>query len=256
MTKILKFKEHENWYNLAENLIEGIINPPILESSENEEEISSILKNLQKDLNFNIKLIFTFGTGIASMYPIVLSLIKNQNLKVDLTTENIVLLTLTSVVILALETQKDMSVSKEDAKTLLTELKLRGIGNGIVKKMVNCLKSLDNIVSLLFKNTPNVIRSLVDMFAYTSLLIPTMNALTSIVNQYEWTMDTIIGNVSAMGVGVVTFLAKNGFDYLVKKLKKKVDVNPELDNLSDVEGDEVGDVENFDVGNAKLIREQ
>ena len=81
MTKILKFKEHENWYNLAENLIEGIINPPILESSENEEEISSILKNLQKDLNFNIKLIFTFGTGIASMYPIVLSLIKNQNLK-------------------------------------------------------------------------------------------------------------------------------------------------------------------------------
>ena len=145
MTKILKFKEHENWYNLAENLIEGIINPPILESTENEQEISSILKNLQTDLNFNIKLIFTFGTGIASMYPIVLSLIKNQNLKVDLTTENIVLLTLTSVVILALETQKDMNVSKEDAKTLLTELKLRGIGNGIVKKMVKCLKSLDNL---------------------------------------------------------------------------------------------------------------
>lgn len=256
MTKILKFKEHENWYNLAENLIEGIINPPILESTENEEEISSILKNLQKDLNFNIKLIFTFGTGIASMYPIVLGLIKNQNLKVDLTTENIVLLTLTSVVILALETQKDMDLSKEDVKTLLTELKLRGIGNGIVKKMVNCLKSLGNVVGLLFKNTPNVIRSLVDMFAYTSLLIPTMNALSTIVNQYDWTMDTIIGNLSSLGIGILTFLAKNGFDYLVNKLKKKVKLNPELDKMSKTGNVEVGDVEDYDVGNSKLIREQ
>jgi hypothetical protein len=256
MTKILKFKEHENWYNLAENLIEGIINPPLLESTENEEEISSILKNLQKDLNFNIKLIFTFGTGIASMYPIVLSLIENQNLKVDLTTENIVLLTLTSVVILALETQKDMDLSKEDAKTLLTELKLRGIGNGIVKKMVNCLKSLGNVVGLLFKNTPKVIRNLVDMFAYTSLLIPTMNALSSIVNDYGWTMDTIIGNLSSLGIGILTFLAKNGFDYLVNKLKKKVKLNPELDKMSKTDNVEVGDVEDYDAGNAKLIREQ
>jgi len=256
MTKILKFKEHQNWYNIAENLIDGIINPPLLESTENQEEIISILKNLQRDLNFNTKLIFTFGTGIASMYPIVLSLIENQNLKVDLTTENIVLLTLTSVVILALETEKDMDLSKEDAKTLLTELKLRGIGNGIVKKMVNCLKSLGNVMGLLFKNTPKVVRNLVDMFGYTSLLIPTMNALSSIINDYGWTMDTIIGNLSSLGVGILTFLAKNGFDYLVNKLKKKVKLNPELDKMSKTGNAEVGDVEDYDAGNAKLIREQ
>jgi hypothetical protein len=256
MTKILKFKEHQSWYNIAENLIDGIINPPLLESTENQEEVISILKNLQRDLNFNTKLIFTFGTGIASMYPIVLSLIENQNLKVDLTTENIVLLTLTSVVILALETEKDMDLSKEDAKTLLTELKLRGIGNGIVKKMVNCLKSLGNVMGLLFKNTPKVVRNLVDMFGYTSLLIPTMNALSSIINDYGWTMDTIIGNLSSLGIGILTFLAKNGFDYLVNKLKKKVELNPELDKMSKTGNVEVGDVEDYDAGNAKLIREQ
>jgi hypothetical protein len=52
------------------NLISDI-ESQIFRGTENEEEISSILKNLQKDLNFNIKLIFTFGTGIASMYPIL-----------------------------------------------------------------------------------------------------------------------------------------------------------------------------------------
>jgi len=256
MSKILKFSEHQNWYKIAENLINGIINPPLLESSENQEEIFSILKNFQKDLKFNIKLILTFGMGITSMYPIVFGLIKNQNLKVDLSYENIVLLTLTSIVILAMKTNKDIEISKEDVKTLLTELKLRGIGNGIVKKIIKCLNSLGNVVVLLFKNTPKVIRNLLDMFAYTSLLIPTMNALSAIINDYNWTIDTTIGNLYSLGIGISTFLSKNGLDYLVNKLKKKIKINPELNKLSDITNGEVGDVENFDAGSAKLIREQ
>jgi hypothetical protein len=231
MTKIFKFEDYKRWSELAESFLESIINPPLLESNDSEEEILSILKNLQKDLKFNVKLIFTFGTGIASMYPIVQNLIQNQSLKIDMTTENIALLTLTSVCILSLEIDKDPRVSKDDIKNLLTELKLRGIGNGIVKKMVNTFKSLGNLFKILFDNTSKTIRNVIEMFAYTSLLIPTMNALSSIVSEYNWTMDSVIGNLSSLGVGILTFLGKNGWDYLSKKLKKKTELNPDLDDL-------------------------
>jgi hypothetical protein len=256
MTQIFKFKEHIQWYELAENFLDNIINPQVFESSENSDGVMSILKNLQRDLKFNIKLIFTFGTGIASMYPIVLNLIQNQNLKIELSQENISLLTLTSVVILALESENDYEISKEEVKSLLTELKLRGIGNGVVKKMVSSLKSIGNLLSILFKNTSKTIRNLIDMFAYTSILIPTMNALNSIISDYNWNMDTIIGNLSSLGVGLFAFLAKNGWDYLVTKLKRKTEINPELDNLVGKQDVDDGGIEDLFSGDTKLIREQ
>ena len=256
MSKILKFVDYQQRSELTHRFIESILNPPIMESTENEEGIISILKNLQKDLNFNTKLIFTFGTGIASMYPIVLNLIKNQNLKIDTTPENVVLLTLTSVVILALEIEKDTDISKDEVKFLLNELKLRGIGNGIVKKMVASFKSIGNLVTILFKNTSRTVRHLIDMFGYTALLIPTMNALSSIVSDYNWTMDTLIGNLSSLGVGVLTFLAKNGWDYLVKKLKKKTEINPDIDKIK-VKGEEEVDFgSDFYPTDSSLIKEQ
>lgn len=256
MAKILKFNDYQQSSELTHRFLDSIINPPIMESNENEEGIITILKNLQKDLNFNIKLIFTFGTGIASMYPIVLNLIKNQNLKIDTTPENVVLLTLTSVVILGLETEKNIEISKDEVKFLLNELKLRGIGNGIVKKMVSSFKSIGNLLTILFKNTSTTIRHLIDMFGYTSILIPTMNALSSIITDYNWTMDTIIGNLSSLGVGVLTFLAKNGWDYLVKKLKKKTKLNPDIDNIK-IKGEKEVDFGNdFYPTDSTLIKEQ
>lgn len=256
MAQIFRFKEHNKWFQIAEDFLESIINPSLNESSENDVQINSILKNLQSDLKFNVKLIFTFGTGIASMCPIVLNLIKNQNLKIDLTQESVALLTLTSVVILALEIEKDSEISKDDVKSLLTELKLRGIGNGIVKKMVSAFRSIGNLLQLLFRNTSRTIRSLIDMFAYTSILIPTMNAINSIISDYNWSMDTVIGNLSSLGVGLLTFLAKNGWDYLSKRLKKKTKINPELDDLvknQDLDDDGLEDLFSADT---KLIKEQ
>jgi len=256
MTKIFKFKEHEKWHEIASDFIEDVLNPTLHESSNNDENIISILKNLQKDLKFNIKLIFTFGTGIASMYPIVMNLIQNQKLKVDLTEENISLLTLTSVVILALETERDSDITKEEVKNLLTELKLRGIGNGIVKKMVNSFKSIGNLLSILFKNTSKTVRNLIDMFAYTALLIPTMNAINTIISDYNWSMDTIIGNLTSLGTGVLTFLAKNGWDYLVKKLQKKTDLNPDIEDIEDLPKTDYGNSKDNLKLNTELINEQ
>jgi hypothetical protein len=92
------------------------------------------------------------------------------------------------------------------------------------------------------------------MFGYTSILIPTMNALSSIISDYNWTMDTIIGNLSSLGVGVLTFLAKNGWDYLVKRLKSKTEINPDIDKI-DVDNSVVKGNDSMP-SNAKMINEQ
>ena len=271
MSKVLKFQQHSESIKIAEELIETITNPQINESSESDvpsdDHIKKILKSFQKDLSFNYGLVFTFGAGIKALYPIVDSLIRNGNLKIETNVESIVLLTVAGLAVVYLEEIRNKTgdekipcpdcktigkdkldcdlcdgkgcqycgdcpacggegyiksvVTKEDARTILEELKLRGIGNGIVKKLVSSLHAIKNIVKTIFKNTPYVISSFMEMFGYTSILIPTMNAISSMIGKYHFTMDNLATNFLSIGVGITTILARSGYNYLMKKLKKK-----------------------------------
>jgi hypothetical protein len=172
--KVLKFNNYSKNLDMAEYFIYCLKNPNI---SENNESYKSILNKLCNDLKFNFGLITTFGTGIGLMYPIVETLIRKSKLSVELTPENIVLLTITSLSIIYLEESDKIKEDKilcskcdgsgyttcdskncegceicdleeecescmgkgylikseieSDIKSLLEELKLRGIGNGI-----------------------------------------------------------------------------------------------------------------------------
>lgn len=229
--KVLKFKEYTKFDTMAEELIEMLSNPPINEDKNQDSGWKQILNKVFSDLGLNFALITTFGTGIAAMFPIVVELIENNNLNLDSTKENMLLLTITAVAITYLEERKnkttkvqiDMSDQeiKENAQSLLAELKLRGIGNGIVKKVVKSFQAIGNLIKIVFKNVNNVINGFVDMFAYTSLLLPCMNVLASFIDKYSLNLDTLQGNFLSIGVGVLTIISKNGIDYMIKKLGDK-----------------------------------
>ena len=281
--KVLSYKQ----YQMAEDLANFIANPIINESDDKDTQIDSILKKLSNDLRFNYGLVFTFGVGVRAMYPIVEGLIKNGVLKVEPTMENIVLVSIAALTITYLEESKNKVgdpevpcdckskskdckncggtgmiksvVTKQDARTILEELKLRGIGNGIIKKMVECFKFLGTILKDLFKNTPYIINGLIDMLAYTSILIPTMNAISAIIGKYDLTMSTLIGNSAAIALGISTFLAKYGFDWLIKKFKNKFGFNTKgLDIPTAVRPYDIVDSDTDEeiLGNNKLIKEQ
>lgn len=273
MRKIMKFQDYQKTSQIAEEFLEKIINPTMNESNLNDDMVKDILKKLQNDLKFNFGLVFSFGTGIGLMYPIVLNLIKNSKLSVELTPENIVLLTLTTLCICYLEDNKNISgledivcpdcdgsvecptcngtgelkskVNKQDARKLLTELQLRGIGNGIVKKMVKCFDSISKLLRSIFRNSEVVVKTLLDMFAYTSLLIPTLNAINWLTSQNSYTIDNLGGNLLSIGVAIIAFLSKYGFNYLVDKIKanlpnKKTIGSQEIkDGQSDLEGNQL-----------------
>ena len=296
MSKILKYNQHKESLKMAEELIEMIINPKLNESVD-DSYIQNILKSLSRDLKFNYSLVFTFGAGIKVMYPVVENLIKNGNLKVDLNPESIVLLTIAALSITYLEEKNNKSgddvvecpdcdalgyigeeedgseeeckscngsgafkseVTKADARTILEELKLRGFGNGIVKKLVSCFESIGNLFKTIFKNTPYIISGFLDMFAYTTILIPSMNSISWMIDKYDFNIETLPMNFLSIGVGVSTFLAKNGFNYLVNKLKDKlhIKINKDLDKPTFAKPYDIKDGEGKDLGKNILIKEQ
>jgi hypothetical protein len=274
-----------NQYRIAEDLCEFIANPIINESDNKDSQINGVLKKLSQDLKFNYGLVFTFGVGVRVMYPIVEGLIKNGTLNIEPTTENIILVSIAALTITYLEESKNKAgdsevpcdckdkpkncdicggtgmvksiVTKQDARTILEELKLRGIGNGIIKKMVECFKFLGSIFKSLFRNTPYVVNGLIDMLAYTSILIPAMNGISAIVGKYDLTIDTLIGNAAAISLGIMTFLTKYGFDWLVKKFKNKFGFDTKnLDVPTVVKPFDIIDTEDDNLGDNKLIKEQ
>ena len=260
MKKIVKFNDYQKSVTLLEEFVNKLVDEKLHESEIKDKNVKNIAEQLQKDLNFNFGLIFTFGAGINAMYPIVTHLLKNSNLNVEMTLENIVLLTITAIAIAYLEEKKNKTgevsidcdsclgegllqnkvgevqcnkcsgtgqvkslVTKQDTDTLLAELKLRGLGNGIVKKLVKCFVSVGEFLKMIFKHASLVISNFVDLFAYTSLLIPTMNAISGIINANSLNLENlpmeIAKNLLVFGVGVGTLLAKRGFEWISKKIK-------------------------------------
>jgi len=230
--KILRFSEF-----LPSNELDSSAHCPVNENLFDKESVKLILKKLSNDLKFNISLVTTFGAGVSFMMPIINELIKNSKISVDLSNENLALLTITVLSIVYLEESKNKTgqklnpdgtkskVSKEDTDTLLTELKLRGVGNGIVKKIVKTFLTIGDFFKKFLKKTTFAINGLIDMFAYSALLMPAMNALLLFIGKYELTFETIVGNLLSLGASTTALLSKQGISWLMDKLKKNLNID-------------------------------
>ena len=139
-----------------------------------------------------------------------------------------ILLTITCFTITYLEIKKgqldplQVDLLRKDSKSLLTELKLRGIGGGIVKKIIHVFDAISQIFNFIFKAFGLVVQGFLDIFAYTAILVPFMNGVKYIVGKYDLTLDNFLGNFTSLGVGVTSLAAKHGIDYIKSKLKKNL----------------------------------
>lgn len=225
--KILKYNQFSEKSDIFNDFIGALDKNLIVESTEDVGIIDKILKDLSRDLKLNMSLVFTFGTGIKAMYPIVENLIKNGNFKIELNPENIVLLSLTSLSICYLEhlrNSKSESI-KSDIKSLLEELKMSGIGNGIVKVFVKVFKSIGSFIKNIFKNTGYAVSGLFEMLGYTALMIPFMNAISVVIGKYELTPESLVGNLLSIGLSFGAFSGKNIVNSIINRIKDKININ-------------------------------
>jgi hypothetical protein len=120
---------------------------------------------------------------------------------------------------------------------MLEELKMRGFGNGIVKKLMKGLESIKNIFSIIGKHIGAVIGGVIDMFAYTSLLIPLLNGVMAIIHKYDLNLETLPQNFLGLAVGVGTIIAKHGIVEIISILKSKFTISQKevLDDIDRAE---------------------
>ena len=242
----MKIQKFEN-FSLVESMIDDFlftidstmtesVNQDTNKSTDGSDNISAykrVEKKVLSDLKLDMKLALTFGAGIGAMYPVIEKMMRNLNISgVEITVETIVLLTIASVTIVYLEEKKCKSEEEEqklvkDSKSMLEELRMRGIGDGIVKKVIKAIQSIKNIFLIIGKHIGAVVGGVIDMFSYTSILIPIMNAILFIIGKYDMSVDTVIQNFFSLGLGVSTRIAKHGLIELVNKIKDKLNINKE-----------------------------
>ena len=234
--RILKFDDYTHNDDILDYFINSLQHLGINESQNNEYE--SILSKLKNDLKLNLDSITKFGTTITAFYPIVGKLISNMQLKVENPIEASVLLTICAISILYSEDKKvnenDRLKMKNQCRSMLEELKLRGIGNGIVKKIIACFGSIFKLFKTIGKHLGSVVVSFFDMFAFTALLLPVLNSIIACIGKYSLNIDTLQGNLLSIGVGVGTIVVKNIITDTLKKLNKP-DKKKEIINDIDAE---------------------
>jgi len=234
--KVQRFSEYEFEIEAAQLFLNSFDN---MVNESDESHLKKIMRKVISDLKLNTSLVFTFGAGIGACYPVVQSLM--QNMGVDsfvLSEESILLLTITALTILYLEEKKCKSIDEEerltkDAKSMLEELKMKGIGNGIVKKVIASLKSIKNIFNVIGKHIGAVIGGVVDMFAYTSLLIPIMNGILAIIKKYDLNLETLTQNLIGLAAGIGTIIAKHGIVEILKRIKDKFNIKVDQKEIID-----------------------
>jgi hypothetical protein len=236
-----------------------------LDNSDNDdiENSNSAYKRIEKkvisDLKLDMSLVLTFGSGIGALYPVVHKMMSNLDLSsVELNLETVVLLTIASVTIVYLEEKKFKTSQEEDrltkdSKSMLEELRMRGIGDGIVKKVMKSIESIKNVFSVVAKHLGAVVGGVIDMFGYTAILIPIMNAILWVIGKYDMTVDSVIQNFFSLGMGIASRIAKHGLVELINKLKGVISnktsneiigelETPVIQRFSDIKDEQEGDL--------------
>ncbi len=158
------------------------------------------------DFKLAPKFIFTFGTGIAAFYGPIQKLLEGSG--IVLSDYEIYLLIITAIATL---------INESNATSLIDEVKEKGL-YASMKDTIDYIKNGKKIINSVTKNVLGTTYSLTDILGFTTLLVPTMNLLSDIINDYGITSKTL----AAMLKGVVLSSSIYGVKSIVKIIKNKI----------------------------------
>jgi hypothetical protein len=178
----------------------------LMESILTEEKGKTIIEDIVDDFKLAPKFIFTFGTGIGAFYGPIQKLLEGSGIVI--TEYEIYLLIITAIA----------SLLKEPNLTKLVDtLKEKGIYsllNDVSTYVTNSQKIINNVT----KNVLGVIYSLSDILAFTALLVPTMNLLSTVITEYGLNSKT----VGSMLSGIILSISVYGVKSIINRIKNKI----------------------------------
>ena len=238
------------------------------------EEYKNEFRKIKDDLGLNSRLIPTFGFGIGGFYPIVESIMRLEGFEISKRSVVLLTLAAISIIIIGdgkkkdkkspADVERDLVVDDINVKVLqeLNQTVSPNASTGespVLKKVVDIIKSFHNSFwSKIFKgelkNTLTGFKSklkstwdsvksgfnqaaggLIDMLAYTAMLIPVMNVLDNAINNFPdlfKTAQILPENLLAFAAGIGVVVSKHGIAKIVSKFG---DIEDEQEIMDEIE---------------------
>lgn len=264
------------------------------------EEYRTEFQKIKADLGLNSRLIPTFGFGIGGFYPIVESIMRLEGFQISKRSVVLLTLAAISILIIGDGKKKGAKKTEEDIERdrvvddinvkVLQELNQTVSPNSstgespILKKVVSIIKSFyGSFWKKIFKGelakTLTGVRSgmksvwdsfrtafnhaasgLVDMLAYTAMLIPVMNVLDNAINNFPdlfKTAQILPENLAAFASGVGVVVAKHGVAKLISRFGDTEDEQEIMDEIETPMIQKIANYKDFDSdANAPMIKEE
>ena len=155
----------------------------------------NIIKKTLGDLGDIVDGTFSFGTGIGAFLTPVTDLLTGEY--PHMTQDNMVMLYITAIWIVT-------NRNADKVKVLLKKIKERNL-SGVLPKVVDFLKSTEEIALKVAEEVGFTVSSLIDIGAFTFFAFPILDALKQLINSGEITLDNGAAYLKSMllAVGVL-----------------------------------------------------
>ena len=171
-------------------------------------------KKVMKEFNFDIYIMFKFGTSITALYPVIQKLLTNVNSKITLDSKSVVLLTTCALAIILHESKDEI----QKLKIVIEEKNL----NRFLPKVIEFLKLNFSVFKVLASKIGKTVETLYDLLAYNVLYVPFMSALLEIVIKNNLNIDNVFKYIVTTSIGVLMLYSKHFIEEIIQNVKKKL----------------------------------
>ena len=180
----------------------------------------SNLQRTMKDLNFQLKMVGTFGFGISGMFGMAKDLLEGRY--PVLTETDITLIFLAAMVYMGVD-------AVSDVKKVFEMVNDRGLKK-YISQTVETLTDFKNIAIKVGDKAGFAISSLTELLGYTILLTPILDATTKLINEESLDIVTLGMYLKSALLSVGIFYVRNVFNGIIKRLRRVKDseVNDEI----------------------------
>lgn len=227
MNKIKKFNEYSNIASMVDCFMHSLYQ--ITEKN----SISDDIYNKHKDsiiskFNIELKDLGMFSDKVSMFMPIINELLSNCD-RIELEGEVSVIASICTFYVICLEYEtypnKDENILTTTSKTLLEELKLRGVGNGVIKKIIKSLYSIKDLFSFMYKDTNTNIDEFSDLLKIKGLS-NLLKAILSVISSNKFDYNNCPKELLSIIGGIESSVSREDMDKLLKSIDSD-DVNKE-----------------------------
>lgn len=218
MVKINTFKQYEITDNMLTNLAYKLSKTNELKETEDGEN-KDLVNKISKDLKVDLSELKQFKKSISVFLPVIECILSNvSNIEND--EEVNILSTIATSFIICLEKEKNSNEEylTKASRTLLEELKLRGVGNGMVKKIIKSLESIKNFISFIYSYMDKDIDNFNDLISIKGVS-NVFKILSDIILEYKMSNEDIIMNFNNISSGVSLSISKENINSIIDSLE-------------------------------------